>query len=477
MTVKILNESIEGMTVFMQDMFLFMCREKVMNFFLHKEGASAKIGQMRDKTIASNNIFSTFRLLKGNTRASVICEPLWGIPFVLFNFYLSLYMKELGVTDQQLGYLISIGYVAGVFLSLISGALTDKLGRKRTTLIFDFISWPVTVVIYLISNSFILFAFATLVNSFGRIVGVSWNLMVVEDADNEQRVSAFNLLNIINIATGIIIPLAGLLVSAYGVVISERIFLIYAAISMTIMIILRNRMYKETAVGQHILDEKKKNPVKISLGSILPFKSAAVFRGNPKAIVGASVYILFFIYIPLGTFNSLFFAPFMTEVLGLDKSSISLLGGVYSGVMLLVFVFVIPLVSKRNNTRNMQLGLVIQVISLLTLIVIPTGNMTATVLCIGVYAAGFGIFRPFVDSMFAEISEGRERAGIYSLIGTITCIATALIGFVSGSIYKYEPRLIYVMSIVILGISFILLSVYHKLKKKEMTGELAEQGK
>jgi MFS family permease len=434
---------------------------------LHKTLPRAKIGQMRDKITASNNIFSTFRMLKGNTRTSVICEPLWGIPFVLFNFYLSLYMKELGVTDQQLGYLISIGYVAGVFLSLISGALTDRLGRKKTTLIFDFISWPVAVIIYLISNSFILFALATLLNSFTRIVNVSWNLMVVEDADNEQRVSAFNLLNIINIATGIIIPLAGLLVSAFGVVISERIFLTYAAISMTTMIILRNHLYRETSVGQHILDERRKSPVKISLKSMLPFKSAVVFRDNPKAIIGALVYALFFIYMPLGTFNSLFFAPFMTEVLGLDRSSISLLGGVYSGVMLVIFVFIIPIVSRLNNNRNMQFGLAVQAVSLALLIIIPTGSMTATVLCIGTYAVGFGIFRPFVDSLFAEISEGRERAGIYSLINTVTCIITALIGFVSGSIYRYEPRLIYVLSIVILLIIISLLAAYNKLKKRD----------
>lgn len=434
--------------------------------------SSARISQMRDKTAASNNIFSSFRLLKGNTRTSVVCEPLWGIPYVLFNFYLSLYMKELGVTDQQLGYLISLGYIAGVFLSLISGAVTDRLGRKRTTFIFDFISWPLAVVIYLISNNFVLFALATMTNSFSRIVGVSWNLMVVEDADNEQRVAAFNLLNIINIATGIIIPLAGLLVNAYGVVISERIFLIYAAISMSAMILIRNRFYKETEVGQHILDERRKNPVSFSFKSMLPFKSAVVFKGNPKAIVAALVYILFFIYIPLGTFNSLFFAPFLTEVLGLHKSSISLLGGVYSGVMLIIFVFVIPFVSRLNNTRNMQFGLAVQAVSLILLIVIPEGSMTATVLCIGAYAVGFGIFRPFIDSMFAEISEGKERAGIYSLINTIICILTALIGFVSGSIYKFEPRLIYVASVAILAVSIILLSIYHRLKKRSESKSL-----
>lgn len=399
---------------------------------------------------------------------SVMCEPLWGIPFVLFNFYLSLYMKELGVTDKQLGYLISIGYIAGTFLSLISGAVTDKLGRKKTSFIFDLISWPLAVLIYLISNSFAMFVVATIINSFTRIVGVAWNLMVIEDADNEQRVAAFNLLNIINIATGVIIPLAGILVSIYGVIVSERIFLIFAAISMSVMIILRNHFYKESSVVQHILDERKKNPVPISLKNILPIKAAGLFKGNPKAILAAVIYILFYIYIPLGTFNSLYFAPFMTEVLDMSKSSISILGGVYSGVMFLIFIFVIPRVSRMNHSKNMQFGIGIQAVSLAMLILIPAGSMIAAIMCIAIYAVGFGVLRPFIDSMLAEVTEGNERAGIYSMLNTITCIITALIGFVSGSIYLYNPRLIYVASIIILVISIILLEVYYKLKPQKV---------
>lgn len=375
-------------------------------------------------------------------------------------------MKELGVTDRQLGYLISIGYIAGTFFSLISGVVTDRLGRKKTTFIFDFISWPGAVMIYFLSNSFAMFALAAFANSFCRIVNVSWNLMVIEDADSKQRVAAFNLLNIINIATGVIIPLAGILVNAYGVIISERIFLMYAGISMSTMVILRNYLYKETSVGQHILDERKKNPTRIYLKNILPFKAAKVLKGNPKAMIAAAIYILFFIYIPLGTYNSLYFAPFMTEVLGIGKSSISILGGVYSGMMFIIFVFVIPVISKINHTKNMQFGIGVQVAALITLILIPAGSLTAAIICIGVYAAGFGIFRPFVDSMLAEVSEGNDRASIYSMINTIMCIITALIGFVSGSIYLYNPRLIYVISIIILTINIVLLGVYHKLKQR-----------
>lgn len=421
---------------------------------------------MKNKIAASNNIINTFKILKGNARVSVMFEPLWGIPFVLLNFYLSLYMKELGVTNQQLGYIIALGYIAGTAFSLFSGIITDRLGRKRTTLIFDFISWPLTITIYLISNSFLLFALATILNGSLKIVQVSWNLMVVEDADNEQRVAAFNLLNIINISSGIIIPFAGLLVNAYGVITSERIFLSFAVISMATMVIVRNGFYKETKIGQKILNEREKDPVPFQWKNILPIKAAAVFKGNPRAVIAAAVYILFLVYIPLGTFNSLYFAPFMTEVLDIDKSSISILGGVYSGVLLFILVFIIPAITRLNNTRIMQLGLLIQAASIFLLIMLPVGNIFTVILCIGIYAAGFGIFRPFLDTMLAEVTEGNARAGIYSLINTITCIITAMIGAVSGSIYLANPRILYVISFIILIICVILLAIYSRLMPK-----------
>lgn len=408
----------------------------------------------------SDNIISSFGKLKGNTRVSVMCEPLWGIPFVLFNFYLSLYMKENGVTSAQIGYLISLGFIAGTVFSLFSGVITDRLGRKKTTLIFDFISWPVAVVIYLISNNFWMFALATVVNSVVRIVTVSWNLMVVEDADNEQRVSAFNLLSIINISTGIIIPLAGILVNAYGILISERIFFVFAFISMSVMIILRNHFYTETRVGRQIMEEHRTNPVKNSIKTILPYKAAAVFVKKPAAMMIIGVYIFFNVYIPLGTMNSLYFAPYMTEVLQLGKSVISVLGGVYSAVMLLIFVFVIPLISKVNSIYPMVAGLAIQGVALFLLTVIPAGRLWIAVLCITLYAVGFGIYRPFIDTLLAGVTEGNDRAGIYSIVNTITCIATALIGFVSGIMYIFNPRLIYIVSIALLAICITLLLVY-----------------
>lgn len=236
---------------------------------------------------------------------------------------------------------------------------------------------------------------------------------------------------------------------------------------MSIMILGRNHFYKETKVGSNLLEEHRKNPAKNSIKTILPFKAASVFSKRPAALMIISVFVLFNIYIPLGTVNSLYFAPYMTEVLKLGKSTVSILGGVYSAAMLLIFVFVIPLGGRLKNTSLMISGLIIQGISLFFLTVIPAGSLSAAILSIIAYAVGFGIFRPYIDTILAEVTEGNDRAGIYGIINTATSVMTALVGFASGSMYLYNPRLIYIASIVILAMCAVILGIYLRFERKK----------
>jgi hypothetical protein len=64
------------------------------------------------------------RSLRGNARACVYTEPLWGIPHSLFIPYFTLYMFQLNVKDAQIGVLISIGLLVQLFSAMIGGALT-----------------------------------------------------------------------------------------------------------------------------------------------------------------------------------------------------------------------------------------------------------------------------------------------------------------------------------------------------------------
>jgi len=409
------------------------------------------------------NIIESFKMLKGNTRTSIIFEPMFGIPFVLYNFYLSLYMKSQGISDTQIGYLIAINCIFSALFSLFGGVISDHLGRKKTTLIFDFLSWPVALVIYAISNSFWLFAIAMIMSSLGRIVAVSWNLMVVEDADNKQRVAAYNMLNITNLASGIITPIGGIVVATIGIVSAERTFLILMAISMTVMILLRNYFYVETKVGQEILDSNIKFNIREIFRNGIYGGAIQAIRRRKEFLLILIVFILFAIYVPIGTFSSLYYAPYLNEVLGIGKPALAILGSVNSVVMLIVFVFIIPIISRFNLVLNMLVGTIVQAIALLMLIVIPKNSFSMVIICVAIFAIGYSLFRSFSDAILAEVSAGRERAGIYSLTNTVISLFSVLIGLSSGYLYAYNPRSIYILSIGILLLSAVFLFMLLKI--------------
>ena len=93
--------------------------------------------------MTNHPLIRTLKNLRGNVRGCVYTEPLWGIPFNLYAPYVSIYMLAFGLTDSQIGLITTIGLSFEIVWTLLSGAITDKLGRKRTTLLFDIISWSV----------------------------------------------------------------------------------------------------------------------------------------------------------------------------------------------------------------------------------------------------------------------------------------------------------------------------------------------
>ena len=88
-------------------------------------------------------MFRILKNLKGNPRICILIEPLWSIPYNLYLPYATVFMYALGIRDAQIGFLLSIGMVFQVAASFAGGVITDKLGRRLTTVIFDITSWSI----------------------------------------------------------------------------------------------------------------------------------------------------------------------------------------------------------------------------------------------------------------------------------------------------------------------------------------------
>ncbi|HHW12502.1 MAG TPA: MFS transporter [Firmicutes bacterium] len=373
-------------------------------------------------------------------------------------------MKARGVTDQQIGYLIAIGFVSGAFFSVFSGAITDFLGRKRTTLIFDLIAWPFSLMIYFFATQFWHFVLASVFNNVARIVNVSSTLMMVEDANDEERKAAFTISNIIGILSGTFVPLAGVLVDRLGIIPAERILLLLATISMTVMFFGRNYYYVETRIGQEILRAAQEKKQFIGFRLNLFGNTFSYLKQRPAVLVGMMLVILFNVYLPIGTINSMYFVPYLTEKLDLNEALVSLLGVVNAVTMLLVLVILLP--RLHHMLFPLLLGLVFQLVSQAFLLWSPPGRFWPVVVAIICYSLGFGLFRPLVDTLFADITEGKERAGLYGLNNTLTSVLSALAGFYSGQLYEAAPVNIYIFSFVILLLCVAALFLYAFMEKK-----------
>ncbi len=87
-------------------------------------------------------------------RGCVYTEALWGIPYNLYApLCLGLYAgaRPERRPDRALS---SVNMAMQIFWALMSGAITDKFGRKRTTLISDLVSWSLPCLIWAVSQNF-----------------------------------------------------------------------------------------------------------------------------------------------------------------------------------------------------------------------------------------------------------------------------------------------------------------------------------
>ncbi|HSB02437.1 MAG TPA: MFS transporter, partial [Anaerolineales bacterium] len=182
----------------------------------------------------NHTLITTLKNLRGNPRGCVYTEPLWGIPFNLYSPYVSVYMLALGLSDKQIGLIVSVSWGFQVALASLSGVITDKLGRRLTTLIFDIISWSVPALISALAQNFWYFLIAGIINSVWQITRNSWSCLLVEDADPDQLADIFTWIYIANLIVGFAAPLAGVLIGAFSLIPTVRGLYIFAAVMFTI---------------------------------------------------------------------------------------------------------------------------------------------------------------------------------------------------------------------------------------------------
>ena len=413
-------------------------------------------------------MITTLKSLRGNPRGCVYPEPLWGIPFHLYLPYVSIYMLALGLSDKQIGLIVSISWGFQVVLALFSGVITDKLGRRLTTLIFDIVSWSVPALISAVAQNFWYFLIAGIINSVWRITHNSWSCLLVEDAEPDQLADIFTWVYIANLMVGFIAPLAGLLIGVFSLIPTMRGLYIFAAVMFTVKAIITYQLTEETQQGKIRLQETRGQ----NLWSALR-EYRGIFRellNTPRTLYTAAIMLVISIS---SLISGSFWSIIVTEKLHIPAQNLAIFPFVRSAIVLIFFFVVMPYINKQHFKLPMFIGFLGFVFSQLILVTAPVQGYSLLLLSVLLEACSFAVVSPLVDRMTVLTIEPKERARILSIIFVGVILLSSPFGWIAGTLSGINKDLPFLLNIALFIMGAILAYMAGQISLKEPVMETA----
>ena len=399
----------------------------------------------------NHSLIRTLKSLTGNPRGCVYTEPLWGIPFNLYAPYISIYMVALGLSDKQIGLIVSISWSFQIVLALLSGVVTDKLGRRRTTLIFDILAWSVPALISAIAQNFWYFVAAGIINSVWQITRNSWTCLLVEDADQSQLVDIYTWIHIANQLVGFVAPLAGLLIGMFTLVPTVRGLYIFAAIMFTLKAVITYLMTQETGQGQIRMHETRHQSV---MGVLREYGSVlTILLRTPQTLYTAGILLIISIS---NVISGSFWGIIVTERLHIPAQNLAIFPFVKSAVMLFFFFIVMPRFNKMHYKLPLVIGFLGFIVSHLLLITAPARGYPFLIVSVFLEACCFAMINPLMDQMVVLTIDPRERARIQSIMYVGIILITSPFGWIAGTLSGLDKILPFILNIALFGAGAVL---------------------
>ncbi len=413
----------------------------------------------------SHPLWKLARNLKGNQRALVYLEPLWGIPYNLFAPYATLYMFSLGVKDTQIGLIATVGMVFQILFSLLGGVVTDKLGRRMTTLIFDMMAWAVPSLILAFSQNFVHFLIAAAFNAVLRIAMNSWVGLLAEDARKEQVVGIFTLIYIFALGAAFFSPLSGFLVERYGLVPTMRNLYLLMSFVMVVKVTAGYFLTSETSVGRVRMQETKHLPILRSLGQY-----GEVIGHILKSPATLTTLGLMLVMNIVGVVNGTFWTLYAAESIGIEKGYIAVFPFIKSVAMLVSFFTIIPKVHTDRFRQPMFFGFTLFAASQILLLAVPAKGLFLLAVSVVIEAFAVSLISPLLDSMQILMVNPQERSRIISLIYVMVIALSSPFGWIAGLLSSLNRRLPFVLVLVLLAVGFLLTWLAKQPAAKEGAG-------
>jgi len=386
-----------------------------------------------------------------NAKVLVITEMLWGIPMAWVSFYQVIFMRSLGLSEVFIGFGTMLPLVLQIFLPMLGGYLADEFGRKRVLMTFDSVSWIGAMAMWFLAREPWQVIAAIFLQALSTTIFGVWETVLVEDTEPPYRVSIYSFLQMIYVFGGILTPIAGALVSLYGVEQGSRYMFLTALITVTIMFVIRQAYLKETKIGK-MLSSSERGSLEETSGYVETFRTVTSHRKLLLlfllTIIGGMQYPLVNTYKPL----------YLTDLkaLALDDSIVSIVPMASSIPSLVALFLLVPRLKYKHIKRALLFSYICGLLGLVTLITAPRGSLTLAILSAILdsarFVSVFSILRAFFVNTIDETNPF-ARAKIMSLITTFSALASWPVPAIGGYLYAANPILPFVLAAIFLVLS------------------------
>lgn len=416
-----------------------------------------------------NPLFQTLFHLKGNARGAVLTEALWGIPYNLYAPYMSVYMLALGLHDSQVGLIASIGLGLQVFWSLMSGAITDKFGRRRVVFFSDMISWSIPCLLWAVSQNFYYFLAAAIFNSVWRVSHTAWTCIVVEDTDPTLLVDIYTWIYIGGQLSAFFAPLAGVLIHAYTLIPTVRGLFFFSFIMMTIKFVVMNWMVTEPERGKTRIQETKGQSLFELLGEYRHV--VGLILHSPATLYTLGIWLVMAIF---NTINGSFWGILVTRKLLIPEQDLAIFPVARSAVMLVFFLFVTPLIRDLNFRTPMLAGLGGFMLSQILLITAPAHSYAIVILSTVIESCATAAVGVQLDRLVATSINEAERARVMSITMVIVVGFSSPSGYIAGRLSEIDRVLPFIVNLGLFVVGMVLVWQAARVAKKALAEQLHE---
>jgi MFS family permease len=360
-------------------------------------------------------------------------------------------MLAIGLDDSQIGLITSIGLAFQVLSALLSGAITDKMGRKRATFIFDLISWSIPCLVWAVSQNFYYFLIAAVINSLWRITHNSWSCLLVEDTDQDTLLDVYTWIYIAGLLAAFFAPIASVLINRYSLVPTVRGLYIFAFVMMTAKFIIMNGMVTETKHGLLRMEQTRHQSL---------FKLLNDYRGVFRQIMSTprTVYTLgvMLVMSTCWMITNTFWSIYVTENLSIPPEHLALYPFARSITMLFFFFLVMPKIRNLNFRNPMLVGLSGYIVSQLVLIASPEKGYLPLLISTVIEAVSFAIVSTLLDKMVVISVDPKERARILAILYVIVILFTSPFGWIGGRLSEVNRALPFILNIILFVVAGVL---------------------